>query len=88
VLDRLAMGHPRRIIILDSPPTLAASPASELARHVGQTLLVVRADRTSDAALRDAIALLSACQNIKLLLNGIKFSSSGRVFGTYYGKTA
>jgi Mrp family chromosome partitioning ATPase len=87
VLDRLAGGNARRIIILDSPPTLAASVGSELARHVGQTLLIVRADRTSDAALRDAVALLSACPNIKLLLNGVKFSSSGRVFGSYYGQS-
>ncbi|MBT2186934.1 capsular biosynthesis protein [Sphingobium nicotianae] len=88
VLDRLVAGHPRRIVILDSPPALAASVASELARHVGQTVLVVRADRTTEAALRDAVNLISACPNIRLLLNGVKFSSSGRQFGTYYGKTA
>ncbi len=88
VLDRLAAGYPRRIIILDSPPVLAASLASELARHVGQTLVVVRADHTSDAALRDAVSLSSACPNVKLLLNGVKFSSSGRAFGSYYGKSS
>lgn len=87
VLDRLNSNSGRRIIIFDSPPVLAASPASELARHVGQTVLVVRADRTTEAALRDAVSLLSACPNIRLLLNGVKFSSSGRQFGNYYGKT-
>jgi exopolysaccharide/PEP-CTERM locus tyrosine autokinase len=87
VLERLNANTGRRIIIFDSPPALAASPASELARHVGQTLLVVRADRTTEAALRDAVNLLSACPNIRLLLNGVKFSSSGRQFGSYYGKT-
>jgi exopolysaccharide/PEP-CTERM locus tyrosine autokinase len=88
VLDRLVAGNARRIVILDSPPVLAASPASELARHVGQAVLVVRADRTTEAALRDAVNLISACPNIRLLLNGVKFSSSGRQFGSYYGKTA
>ncbi len=88
VLDRLGASAGRRIVILDSPPALAASPASELARHVGQTVFVVRADKTSEAALRDAVNLLSACPNIRLLLNGVKFSSSGRQFGTYYGKTS
>lgn len=88
VLDRLIAGNPRRIVIFDSPPALAASPASELARHVGQTVLVVRADKTTEAALRDAVNLISACPNIRLLLNGVKFSSSGRQFGSYYGKTA
>jgi len=88
VLDRLNASSGRRIIIFDSPPVLAASPAAELARHVGQTVLVVRADRTTEAALRDAVSLLSACPVIRLLLNGVKFSSSGRQFGSYYGKAA
>lgn len=88
VLDRLDDRDGRRIIIFDSPPVLAASPAAELARHVGQTVFVVRADRTSEAALRDAVNLLGACPLIRLLLNGVKFSASGRQFGTYYGKTA
>ncbi|MET0360648.1 MAG: CpsD/CapB family tyrosine-protein kinase [Sphingobium sp.] len=86
VLDALLDGHPRRVILFDSPPALAASAASELARHVGSVLLVVRADRTSDVALRDAVQLLSACPNIQAVLNGVKFSSSGRLFGAYYGK--
>jgi len=88
VLDRLDERERRRIIIFDSPPVLAASPAAELARHVGQTVFVVRADRTSEAALRDAVNLLGACPLIRLLLNGVKFSASGRQFGTYYGKAA
>ena len=85
-LDSLVEGHPRRIVLFDSPPALAASAASELARHVGMVLLVVRADRTSDVALRDAAHLLSACANIQAVLNGVKFSSSGRLFGAYYKK--
>lgn len=86
VLDSLVQDHPRRIVLFDSPPVLAASAASELARHVGMVMLVVRADRTSDVALRDAAQLLSACPNIRAVLNGVKFSSSGRLFGSYYKK--
>jgi hypothetical protein len=48
-------------------------------------VLVVRADMTSEAALRDAVGLLSGCEDIKLLLNAAHFSPSGRRFGTYYG---
>jgi protein-tyrosine kinase len=83
VLDRLTVGAPDRIIIFDTPPALAASPAAELAAHVGQALLVVRADETSRAALEDAQQLLSACGDIKLLLNAARYSPSGRRFGTY-----
>lgn len=85
VLDRLTQGAPNRIIIFDSPPALAASPAAELAKHAGQAVLVVRADRTGQGALADAVSLLSGCPNIQLLLNAVHFSPSGRRFGSYYG---
>lgn len=88
VLDRLTQGAPHRIVIFDSPPVLAASPAAELARHVGQAVLVARADRTGQGALEDAISLLGACPNIQLLLNAAQFSPSGRRFGSYYGYKA
>ncbi|MFC4295546.1 AAA family ATPase [Novosphingobium tardum] len=85
VLDRLTDHSPNRIIIFDSPPVLAASPASELALHVGQTVVVVRADRTGEAALKDALSLLGGCETIQLLLNWVQFSPTGRRFGGYYG---
>ncbi|MCK9542273.1 MAG: capsular biosynthesis protein [Novosphingobium sp.] len=85
VLARLTQGAPHRIVIFDSPPVLAASPAAELAKHVGQTVLIVRADQTGQGALDDAVSLLSGCRNIELLLNAATFSPSGRRFGTYYG---
>jgi len=83
VLDRLTRNAPNRFVIFDTPPALAASPAAELAAHVGQALLVVRADQTGRAALDDARQLLSACPDIKLLLNAAQFSPSGRRFGDY-----
>ncbi|MFD1959316.1 AAA family ATPase [Novosphingobium panipatense] len=85
VLDRLTQGAPHRIVIFDSPPALAASPAAELAKYVGQVLVIVRADRTGRGALDDAITLLNACPNVQLLLNAAQFSPSGRRFGSYYG---
>ncbi|MFN6934708.1 MAG: P-loop NTPase [Tsuneonella sp.] len=85
VLERLTRGSPNRMVVIDSPPALAASPAAELAKHVGQTLLVCRADRTGRSALEDAVHLLGACPDIKLLLNAAHFSPSGRKFGTYHG---
>lgn len=88
LLERLAAGHPNRIILFDSPPLLVASPASVLAAHVGQALMIVRADMTSEGALRDAAGMLKDCPKVQLLLNAVKFSASGRKFGSYYGKAA
>lgn len=85
VIEKLSQDDPNRIIIFDSPPALAASPASVLALHVGQTLMVVHADKTTDSALRDALNLLSGCDYVQLLLNRANFSPSGRKFGSYYG---
>lgn len=85
VLERLTEGTPQRIVIFDSPPALAASPAAELAKYVGQTVVIVRADSTGQGSLEDAISLLNACPNVQLLLNAAQFSPTGRRFGTYYG---
>ena len=85
VLRALTEGHPRRIVIFDSPPALLASPASILADSVGQVVVVVRADKTTEADLREAIGLLSGCENVSLMLNGAGFGATGRRFGSYYG---
>lgn len=85
VLRRLADARPGRILLFDSPPVLMASAASVLASRVGQALLVVRADKTKEADLREAVALLGGCADIAMMLNAAAFSAGGPRFGTYYG---
>ncbi|TKD50927.1 AAA family ATPase [Sphingomonas baiyangensis] len=85
VIASLMRADKRRIVIFDSPPALAASPAVVLASLVGQVMLVVRADRTSEADVRDAVSRLSPCDNIQLLLNGVTLRPDGTRFGDYYG---
>ena len=86
VLARLLSADPRRIVIFDSPPALAASPASVLALMVGQVMLVVRADRTPENELRAAVSLLDGCDHIQLVLNAVSFVPGGARFGSYYGQ--
>ena len=88
LLDKLTRSDPARIIIFDSPPALAASPASVLALNVGQVVMVVRADKTNDTELTDALRLLSGCEHIQLMLNATRFAPTGRRFGSYYGQGA
>ena len=88
VLHRLATANPRRIVVFDSAPALAASPAAVLAGHVGQVMLVVRADATSESDLRDAVALLDGCEHVQLVLNAVAFQPGGRRFDGYYGQEA
>jgi exopolysaccharide/PEP-CTERM locus tyrosine autokinase len=84
VLAGLA-ADPRRLVIFDSPPVLIASAAGVLASHVGQVLVVVRADTTTESDLGEAIGLLSDCAQIGLVLNGAGFAAGGRRYGQYYG---
>lgn len=86
VLDRIAARRANRIVLFDSPPALAASPASELAHHVGRVMLVVRADCTGETEVREAVGLLGGCTDIRLLLNAATLSGGGRRFGSYYGQ--
>ncbi|MBB3955141.1 AAA family ATPase [Novosphingobium sediminicola] len=85
VLARLVEGHPNRVVVFDTPPVLAAALAVEVAKLSAQTVLVVKAEKTSGSAVQDAAGLLSAgCPNVQALLNGVQFSPSGRRFGTYH----
>lgn len=84
VLAKLVAGNQRRIIIFDSPPVLMASHATVLAGLVGRAIVVVRADRTTEANLREAIGHLQGCE-ISLLLNGAGLAVTGRKFGSYDG---
>lgn len=86
IIDRLLAANPRRIIVFDTPPTLAASPASVLALLVGQVMLVVRADRTTEADVREAVNLLDGCERISLVLNSVSYEPGRGRFGSYYGQ--
>ena len=86
LLKQLLDADPRRLLIFDSPPALAASPAATLAQQVGQIMLVVRADRTSESDLQEAVGLLDGCEHIQLVLNSVSFAPGGRRFGNYYGQ--
>lgn len=85
MIEDMLNRSPTRIAIFDSPPALSASPASVLAMLAGQTVMVVKADKTSEAELREALGLLDGCDHIQLLLNGVTFTPNGKRFSSYYG---
>lgn len=86
VLARLLSANPRRVLLFDSPPALAASPAAVLAMLVGQVMMVVRADHTAEGELSAAVGQLDACEHIALVLNAVSFVPGGSRFGSYYGQ--
>ena len=85
IVEDIAKRYPDRVVIFDSPPVLASSVASVLALHVGQILFIVEAERTREPQLKEALSLVSSCENINLLLNKSRFSGGDKKFGSYYG---
>jgi protein-tyrosine kinase len=85
LIERLIADNPRRVIVIDSAPALAASPASSLALHVGQITMIVRADQTSESEVREALAMLESPARVQLILNRVTYVGSSRKFGYYYG---
>ena len=84
LLHALCLAMPHGIILLDAPPVLATSEPSALARHVDQTVLVVEADKTSRAAIIEALNLIGLCPHIGLVLNKARFRFGAVRFGAYY----
>ena len=84
LLQALSVAMPHAIVVLDAPPVLATSEPSALARHVDQTVLVVEADKTSRAAIIEALNLIGMCPHIGLVLNKARFRFGAVRFGAYY----
>ena len=84
VIAGLVADNPNRVVIFDTPPALAASPASVLAGLVGQVLMVVRADNTTEGDLRSAVSLLDGCEHLQLMLNAVSLDTGKDRFGSYY----
>jgi receptor protein-tyrosine kinase len=61
LLSRLAAQGPERIVIFDGPPLLVTTEAGALAHRAGQVVLVVEAGKTTQAAVKSAMAQLEGC---------------------------
>jgi len=76
--------YPDRLIIFDSPPLLATTQASVLAKHVGQVVLVVEAESTPQYIVQESAASLSECEVVGCILNKTK-QGFGLGYYAYYG---
>ncbi len=71
-----------RVIIIDSPPLLAATQGEVLASLVGQVIMVVESDKTPQHVVKEAVEKLSSCEVVGCVLNK---SRKGFGMGYYYG---
>jgi len=80
-IGMLMSGHPRRVILLDSPPLMLSSEARALVPHAGQIALVVRAETTAQKAVLDAIEAIDEGSRVSLILNQSSLPPSGGYYG-------
>ncbi|MBS1139932.1 MAG: putative exopolysaccharide biosynthesis protein [Proteobacteria bacterium] len=86
LLDDMASRYSDRIIVFDSPPLLLTTEARVLATHMGQVVIVVNAENTVQAAVKQAIATIESCPVKMMVLNQIRTTKSeGYGYGYGYG---
>jgi len=83
LLREIATRYPDRIIIFDSPPLLATTQARVLATNMGQIIMVVAADSTSQHAVNQALATIESCEIVMMVLNKASRTDVGAYYGYY-----
>ena len=84
LLQGMAARYPDRIIVFDSPPLLATTESRVLAAHMGQVVMVIEAERTTQGVVESALATVESCPVVMTLLNKAPQSETGSYYG-YYG---
>jgi len=86
LLDEMATRYSDRIIIFDSPPLLVTTEARTVAAHMGQVIMVVEAEKTTQSAVKQALTTIEACPVKLLMLNKTAHGKAGGYgYGGYYG---
>lgn len=86
LVAEIATRYADRIIIFDSPPLLVTTESRVLATQMGQIVFVVRAERTLQRDVTQALATIESCPIKLLLLNGAPQTPDGSYsYGYGYG---
>jgi protein-tyrosine kinase len=86
LLDDMSSRYSDRIIIFDSPPLLLTTEARALATHMGQIVVVVNAEKTTQTAVKQAVAAIEDCPVKMMVLNQARQSpTDGYGYGYGYG---
>lgn len=83
LLTEIANRYADRIVIFDSPPLLITSEANVLAAQMGQVVLVVEAEATTQHAVKEALRQLEGCARVNLIYNKTKAFPGNDYYGYY-----
>ncbi|WP_426194756.1 XrtA-associated tyrosine autokinase [Massilia sp. DWR3-1-1] len=82
----IANRYPDRIVIFDSPPLLLTSEAQVLATHMGQIVLVVESETTTQHAVKESLRQLEGCSNVNMIYNKTReFPGIEETYDYHYG---
>jgi exopolysaccharide/PEP-CTERM locus tyrosine autokinase len=84
LLNDMGKRYRDRIIIFDSPPLLLTTEARVLASHMGQVVIVVRAEKTLQSEVQHALSTIEACPIRLMVLNQARSRGLG-AYGYGYG---
>jgi exopolysaccharide/PEP-CTERM locus tyrosine autokinase len=85
-VNEIANRYPDRIVIFDSPPLLLTSEAHELASHMGQIVVVVEAETTTQHAVQESLRQLEGLANVNLIYNKTReFPGVEEKYDYHYG---
>jgi protein-tyrosine kinase len=83
LLKELVQRYEDRIIIFDSPPLLQTSEARVLASQMGQIVLVVEAEKTTQQTVREALRQIETCEIVTLVYNKARSFSDKDLYVAY-----
>lgn len=83
-LNEIAIRYPDRIIICDSPPALITTEARALASQMGQIVLVVEAESTTQHAVKEVLRHIGSGDNVNLIYNKARAFPGASYYGYYY----
>lgn len=83
LLEEIASRYSDRIVIFDSPPLLITTEASVLVSQMGQVVMVVEAETTTQNAVRDALGRLEPGRNVNLVYNKTRAFPGVEYYGYY-----
>ena len=84
LLAEIASRYGDRIVVFDSPPLLITSEAHALVGQMGQVVMVVEAETTTQHAVKEALRQIEACEHIHLIYNKTKSFPGNDYYGYGY----
>jgi exopolysaccharide/PEP-CTERM locus tyrosine autokinase len=85
LVDEIANRYPDRIVIFDSPPLLLTSESHVLASNMGQIVLVVESERTTQHAVKESLRQLEGLSNVNLIYNKSREFPGTETYDYHYG---